>query len=41
VAKEPGYQFLEDHTRTLDVTFDDQRRRLAHELRAHCDDGEP
>jgi hypothetical protein len=30
-----GYQFLRNHTGTIDVTPDDERRRLAHELRAH------
>ena len=34
-----GYQFLRDHTGTLDVTPDDERLRLAHEFRAHF--GEP
>ena len=34
-----GYQFLRDHTGTLDVTPDHERRRLAHEFRAHF--GEP
>ena len=27
-----GYQFLKDHTGTLDVTPDEERRRLAHEF---------
>ncbi len=30
-----GYQFLRDHTGTLDVTPDEERRRLAREFRAH------
>ncbi len=30
-----GYQFLRDHTGTLDVTPDHERRRLAHEFRNH------
>ncbi len=30
-----GYQFLRDHTGTLDVTPDPERRRLAHEFLAH------
>jgi len=30
-----GYQFLRDHTGTLDVTPDHERRRLAHQFRAH------
>ena len=30
-----GYQFLKDHTGTLDVTPDEERRRLAREFRAH------
>ena len=34
-----GYQFLRDHTGTLDVTPDPERRRLAHEFRRHF--GEP
>ena len=34
-----GYQFLRDHTGTLDVTPDDERLRLAREFRAHF--GEP
>ena len=34
-----GYQFLRDHTGTLDVTPDPERLRLAHELTAHF--GEP
>ncbi len=34
-----GYQFLKDHTGTLDVTPDPERLRLAHEFRAHF--GEP
>jgi hypothetical protein len=34
-----GYQFLLDHTGTLDVTPDHQRRQLAREFRAHF--GEP
>ena len=34
-----GYQFLKDHTGTLDVTPDEERLRLAHEFRAHF--GEP
>ena len=34
-----GYQFLKDHTGTLDVTPDEERRRLAREFRAHF--GEP
>ena len=40
-----GYQFLRDHTGTIDVTPDEDRRKLAHELRAHFgeteDPGEP
>ena len=34
-----GYQFLKDHTGTLDVTPDEERLRLAREFRAHF--GEP
>ena len=34
-----GYQFLKDHTGTLDVTPDPERLRLAREFRAHF--GEP
>jgi hypothetical protein len=34
-----GYQFLRDHSGTIDVTPDPERRRLARELRAHF--GEP
>ena len=34
-----GYQFLKDHTGTLDVTPDPERARLAHEFQAHF--GEP
>jgi hypothetical protein len=30
-----GYQFLKDHTGTLDVTPDEERRKLAREFRAH------
>ena len=30
-----GYQFLKDHTGTLDVTPDAERRRLAREFRTH------
>ncbi len=30
-----GYEFLRDHTGTLDVTPDPERRRLAHEFRGH------
>ena len=30
-----GYQFLNNHTGTLDVTPDEERRRLAREFRAH------
>ena len=33
-----GYQFLRDHTGTLDVTPDPERLRLAREFRAHFDD---
>ena len=33
-----GYQFLKDHTGTLDVTPDDERLRLAREFRAHFGD---
>jgi hypothetical protein len=33
-----GYQFLRDHTGTLDVTPDDDRRRKAHQLIAHLDE---
>ena len=33
-----GYQFLSDHTGTLDVTPDAERRRLAREFRAHFGD---
>ena len=33
-----GYQFLKDHTGTLDVTPDPERARLAHEFRAHFGD---
>ena len=30
-----GYEFLKDHTGTLDVTPDEERRRLAREFRTH------
>ena len=30
-----GYQFLRDHTGTLDITPDPERQRLAHDFRAH------
>jgi hypothetical protein len=33
-----GYQFLTDHTGTLDVTPDPERRRLAHQFRHHFGD---
>ena len=33
-----GYQFLRDHTGTLDVTPNAERQRLAHEFRAHFGD---
>jgi hypothetical protein len=33
-----GYQFLKDHTGTLDVTPDAERPRLAREFRAHFED---
>jgi hypothetical protein len=33
-----GYQYLRDHTGTLDVTPDDERRRYARELIAHFGD---
>jgi hypothetical protein len=33
-----GYQFLRDHTGTLDVTPDPERLRLAHEFLAHFGD---
>jgi len=36
-----GYQFLKDPTGTIDVTPDDERHKLAHELRAHFNNGEP
>jgi hypothetical protein len=36
-----GYQFLRDHTGTIDVTPEPERARLAHELRAHFSDPEP
>jgi hypothetical protein len=36
-----GYQFLRDHTGTLDVTPDDQRRRLAHRFVAHFEPPDP
>ena len=36
-----GYQFLRDHTGTLDVTPDAERLRLAHEFRAHFGDTDP
>ena len=39
-----GYQFLKDHTGTLDVTPDEERRRLAHTFQAHfgpTDSGDP
>ena len=36
-----GYEFLKDATGTLDVTPDEERRKLAHELRAHFNNGEP
>ncbi len=35
-----GYQFLRDHTGTIDVTPDDERRRLAHEFLGHFDQGD-
>ena len=36
-----GYQFLHDHTGTLDVTPDAERRRLAREFRAHFGPTDP
>jgi hypothetical protein len=33
-----GYQFLKDHHGTLDVTPDDDRRRLAREFHRHFGD---
>ncbi len=33
-----GYQYLRDHTGTIDVTPDDDRRRYAHQLIAHFGD---
>jgi len=36
-----GYQFLKDPTGTIDVTPDDERHKLAHELRAHFGDTGP
>ena len=36
-----GYQFLKDHTGTLDVTPDEERRRLAREFRPLAHFGEP
>ena len=36
-----GYQFLKDHTGTLDVTPDPERLRLAREFRAHFGDTDP
>ncbi len=35
-----GYQFLKDHTGTLDVTPDGERLRLAREFRAHFGDSD-
>ena len=37
----PGYQYLRDHTGTLDVTPDADRRRYARELTAHFGDQPP
>jgi len=36
-----GYQFLKDHTGTLDVTPDDERLRFAREFRAHFGQTDP
>ena len=36
-----GYQYLRDHTGTIDVTPDDDRRRYARELIAHFGDQPP
>ena len=36
-----GYQYLRDHTGTIDVTPDADRRRYAKELIAHFNDGDP
>ena len=36
-----GYQFLKDPTGTLDITPDAERRRLAHEFRAHFGPADP
>ncbi len=36
-----GHQFLRDHTGTIDVTPDEERRRLAHEFLRHFDQVDP
>jgi hypothetical protein len=36
-----GYQFLRDHTGTVDVTPDDERRRLAHTFLRHFPSADP
>ena len=36
-----GYQYLRDHTGTIDVTPDPDRRRYARELIAHFGDDQP